>query len=659
MISWCKEIELSTFFPQDVEKVNIRDGSGWCEYLNIPMGFDIETTTKGEKAYMYIWSLSVFGNVIRGNSWTQWIDLLSRIIEYYELSYKKRVLIWIANLSFEFQFMRKWLDVTSIFASEQRRPMKVIHADCVEFRDALLISGSNLDMLSKMYDTPHKKMVGDLDYTIQRNYIDAMNMTPTEYGYTDNDVLILSDFATIIWNRYISNGFCPLTKTNILRRKVRNECTQITKVKKACESLHPRTWDDYRFIMNWLFRGGYNHANHTIVGLVLTSIMSADKTSSYPWAMFTYDKYPMSPFIPMEWNDDNLEKYAMWGVFTFTNIRPKTQHSIESYSKCIAIQDPLIDNGRVRKATLMCVALTDLDWFNYHEFYEWDYVEIYESYGALGGRLPHYLIKPLMGDYVQKNELKSKGMSDTPIYNIKKSEVNSYYGMTVTRMHADEIIYVNNEWYTDNCDDFYWKEKKNKFLSPFWGIWVCAISRRDLLSTMSDIGNDAVYSDTDSIYYKDSKKATETILKRNIEIKKGVTDAIEYYGLTDKSEHIAGLGEWDFENDGKPYKHFKTLGSKRYIKDTEKGLKTTIAGLPKSYFKGKEWDEVEPIFNNKMKVMHCKLRAVYNDEPHSDIINGVEMFEKSSVALVDTDFTLTMDDVWLDALLQLYTRIHH
>lgn len=659
MATWYKDLDFPQFFPNDVEEMCIRDGSGWCTYLNVPMGFDIETTQKGEKAYMYIWSLSVFDNVIRGNSWNQWVNLLEDIIEYYELNETRRVIVWIANLGFEFQFMRKWLDITSIFASEIRRPMKAIHDNCIEFRDALLISGSNLDMLAKMYDTKHKKAIGDLDYSIERNYIDAMNMSDIEYGYTDNDVLILSDFATIIWDKYISNGFCPLTKTNILRRKVRDGCTQITKVKDACESLHPRTWGHYKFVMNWLFRGGYNHANHTIVGLVLEHIKSADKTSSYPWAMLTYDKYPMSPFKPMEWCDDNLKKYAMWGVFIFTNIRSTTNHSIESYSKCIAIKAPLLDNGRIRKASLMCAALTDLDWITYNQYYTWDKVECLESYGALGGRLPSYLINPLMDDYVQKNKLKSEGMSDTPIYNIKKSEVNSYYGMTVTRMHSDEIYYINDEWKSEKRNEFYWKEKRNKLLSPFWGMWVCSVSRRDLLGTMFDIGNDAVYSDTDSIYFKSSKKIEQMIVTRNKDIRQGVIDSIGYYGFDDKKEHIIGLGEWDFENNGKCYKHFKTLGAKRYIKDTENELKTTIAGLPKTYFNDKEWDEVEPVFNNNMNVKHCKLRAVYNDEPHSDIINGVEMSEKSSVALVDTDFTLTMDDTWLETLLQQYTRVCH
>ena len=45
-----------------------------------------------------------------------------------------------------------------------------------------------------------------------------------------------------------------------------------------------------------------------------------------------------------------------------------------------------------------------------------------------------------------------------------------------------------------------------------------------------------------------------------------------------------------------------------------------------------------------------KLRAVYVDEPHSDIVNGEVMEELSSVALAPADFTLKIDDDYIEAI---------
>lgn len=45
-----------------------------------------------------------------------------------------------------------------------------------------------------------------------------------------------------------------------------------------------------------------------------------------------------------------------------------------------------------------------------------------------------------------------------------------------------------------------------------------------------------------------------------------------------------------------------------------------------------------------------KLCAIYNDEPHDDIINGELMHEESSVALAPVDFTLNIDDDYIEAI---------
>ena len=146
-------------------------------------GFDIETTSihteDTHNAYMYIWSFTYNDLTILGSYWEEFLTLLDMLKTILDLNPTRRLLCFIANMRFEFQFMRKWLNVTSSFFIEERQPLYVIHDYVIEFRDALQISGGNLATLAKNY-TKTQKLVGDLDYTILRNHSDAKKMSRKE-----------------------------------------------------------------------------------------------------------------------------------------------------------------------------------------------------------------------------------------------------------------------------------------------------------------------------------------------------------------------------------------------------------------------------------------------------------------------------------------------
>ena len=97
-------------------------------YLNIPCSFDIETSSFYEglakKAIMYIWTLNINGTTFIGRTWKQFIDTINVISDTFELNkFNRRLLIYIHNLEYEFQFMRKWFDWYDIFADDKRQPL--------------------------------------------------------------------------------------------------------------------------------------------------------------------------------------------------------------------------------------------------------------------------------------------------------------------------------------------------------------------------------------------------------------------------------------------------------------------------------------------------------------------------------------------------------
>ena len=58
----------------------------------------------------------------------------------------------------------------------------------------------------------------------------------------------------------------------------------------------------------------------------------------------------------------------------------------------------------------MEVALTEKDYAIYTMFYDWDTITIREAYIARAGRLPDYVLKPLMHFYEIKSKLKAAGL---------------------------------------------------------------------------------------------------------------------------------------------------------------------------------------------------------------------------------------------------------
>lgn len=662
-------------------------GSSRHAYLPDCCGFDIETSQiKGKDfahAYMYIWSFTFNDLTILGSYWDEFIELLNFFKTVFELDENTRLLCFIANMSFEFQFMRKWLNVTDSFFIEERQPLFIVHDNAVEFRDALQITGGNLAHLAKNYTTT-QKMVGDLDYSIMRNHSDAKKLTPQELQYVINDTKILSEYMDYYFKTFVPTGYLPLTKTGILRKEVQRSAKQACKkqnikLSNLMVALHPSE-PLYDLMMKWLFRGGYVHGSNVTVGVPIVGDVGVDITSSYPNEMNYKYNYPMSKFYRVsdisEQNYRALCKdWATMAVIDFYDVDVKTAHTIESKNKIIEHEGAHFDNGRLLDSKRMRVFITELDFDIYEKFYTWSKMEVRHLWKAKRGRLPRYLLDTLNGYYIKKAKLKQQGLQKTTDYVISKEMVNSGYGLCCTRMRKNKITYNTNsdEYETDN-NFVFMKEVSKLALLPQWGIWITANARHTLLNMIWKIetnakahgrDNDCHYSDTDSIkfgHYPDHKHIIE---EYNREHDKGIKAICDQYGYD--YEYMKGLGAFDVEM---PYiKKLKHLGAKRYCvkywnpKEKRYITESTISGLPKHSL-------IEYCRNNHVTVWNTfthlmeipvketgKLASVYNDEAHSDIINGELMEEQSSICLVPIEFTMKIDKNYLPYIEEAERRL--
>ena len=641
----------------NAKKITTKKNRKKIVYYKINMGFDIETTNiiteEYKRAYMYHWQLSFNDNVFMGRTW----DEFTNIIEFLQgIKGKCYFLIWVANLSFEFQFICHRLEITSIFAKEERQIL-TLFSNNLHFAECLSISGSNLANLAKDY-CKTQKLKGDLDYSIIRN--SCTPLTDTEKQYCINDVVILSEWADYMWSFIEEWQTVPCTKTQQLRMELKDQIQNIKAVNTMCKMCYPKNQTEYNALLHNCFRGGYTHANAYYTDEVLKDVVSYDFTSSYP-AVMNQKYFPVSPFLTIknptvDIVENYVESKCCLILAKFDNIKQTTSHSIESFNKLLKYENVSLDNGRVRKADSITVYLTELDFETYKEFYTWEKVEIYSLQIAERGKLPKYAINVMNKYYKLKCDLKEAGKSDTIEYLLSKQRVNSNYGMMVTRHNIYEYIF-NETWEKISSKKTYEDFRNKAFLLPQWGVWVTAHARRNLLKTVFKIGNDCIYCDTDSIYlinHGKHKHIFEEYNKEIIEINKSLFNDDCFYDL----------GCFDFEG---TYPRFKTLGAKRYIKDkyNKKSGKyetvQTISGLPKTafvdYCKKYNLNPYEE-FKNELtlkKADSTKKTTCYNDEPHGENVidcNGISefMFEYSSVAIYDIPFKMSLSEDFVTLL---------
>ena len=669
-------------YRQKVELYTIKQGKYSNNYWDLKCGFDIETTTYIDRAYMYIWQIGINNKAFFGNTWEEFNDCLNIINEYinylnrqkakekHKKEFKAQAICFIHNIAFEWQFVRKEINITDVFLKSLREPL-YFESGNIKFLDSFQITHMSLAKLAKRYCTT-QKMVGDIDYTVLRNTTDGKNLTDKEMKYCENDVLILCEFAEYYFNRYISNNELIYTETSIVRHTLKRafkEQSQLTK--QDIFEMYPKTFNEYLMYMEYLFAGGWVKSSVDVFGKVLTNIKCKDITSSYP-AQIAHRYYPISKFKTIKIDNKQmfnnmLSRYCCILDVTLYNVKKTTIHSIVSTSKIVNndVGRILVDNGRIAEVEKVRLLMTELDWEIFNKFYDYDKFKIIINNFkiAVRGKLPDYVVSTMLDAYERKEELKLQGKD----YFNEKCFVNMFYGCFVTKIHKFNYVFKNGE-ITKELNDYY-KQIRSSVLSPFWGIWCTSWARYQELSAVYENADCVVYGDTDSV--KGYNMPDEYFNSYNNEQIEKNKKLCEKYNKN--FDLIKELGCWDSEP---TYQLFKTIGCKRYIGfDENNKLSVTIAGVPKGTLEnivGIKADKDKKYYTTRQKALkvmdllkdrqsfkNCKTGATYNDNEHSDIINGELMISKSSVAINNIDFTIKVSSEYKDYInqvIEMYER---
>ena len=708
-IGFCRQYatakDIRLILQNAVCESDFKSNAKGVKLCNLPFSFDIETTSfdrenngKTEKlATMYIWQFGVNGYIILGRFWSEFVEMIKTISNVLQLNENKRIIVYIHNLSFEFQFIRKMFDWINVFSIEERRPLYALSVDGVEFRCSYLLSGYNLATVAKnLVKYKIKKLVGDLDYNLKRHSQTPLN--ENEIAYCVNDVKIVMLYIKEYLENVRNIHSIPLTKTGGVRKFCRKECfTIVTESGKKVNNY------DYKHLINGLkikdlsefnamqraFCGGFTHANANYVNKVITDVASYDFTSSYP-AVMVAEKYPMTYGVKMQFKSnatfENLIKQNKYCVIFDVEFNDICANDIyENYisvSKCIDKEKHVENNGRLVCAKRITLTITEIDFLIIRKNYNFSSYRIGTAYVYGKQYLPTEFIKAILQLYKKKTELKGVDGMENEYLNSKEM-LNSCYGMCVTSPLRNTITYKNDLWDTDILSENEKREmllkynlSENRFLFYLWGVYVTAFARRNLWSGILNIKNDYIYSDTDSIKFINPDRHKEYFAAYNAAIENKLKTACQYHNLDFAlcaPKTIKGktkvLGVWDFEG---VYNKFKTLGAKRYLVNEKDALTVdgkkydfslTVSGINKKkaipYLLEKYGDNgIFDAFDNYLYLppnYSGKNILTYIDYETNGLLtdylgNTREFHELSSVNLSPSEYTLNLSVLFLQYL---------
>jgi len=576
-------------------------------YKSLICAFDIETTLLPDikQSFMYVWQAQIGPEfTVIGRTWEEFKTFRSNVFQ--QLEKNEWLVIWVHNLSFEFQFLSDPhiydFDRKEVFCMDSRKILKAEMKDFrLEFRCSYLHSNMSLDEFLKKMGVPDLKQSGE-EFDYSKTRYPWTPLSDQEMKYIVNDVKGLVEALTIEMEHDQKNLYTiPRTSTGYVREDV----------KKSMRSFNHNTLlrmqPDLHILelLRMAFRGGNTHASRLFSDTRIEGpVRCVDFASSYPSWQVTME-FPMSPFkevhdrsIDYMLELVNVRHQCLLMKVAFSFIRLKEDDWPVPYiskSKCKNLYNGSYDNGRVLAAEyLETVILAPWDLQTILEEYDFDEMIIIECWASRLGYLPQALRDVTLDYYRQKTEL--KGVKGQELYYMKaKNKLNSIYGQSVQLPLKPTIEYVDGAYLEKEEDDETKLATYNRKAHQVyqWGVSLTAIARRKLeegIRLVYEAGNNwptdeegralpgkpyFLYCDTDSIWYKGDVDFSPLNKKQERIARKMGAYA------SDPKGNIHYMGIFESEDD-KRSTEFKTLGAKKYAYRTEDGkLHITISGVNK------------------------------------------------------------------------------
>ena len=597
----------------------------------------VDTETSHNEHYTWLSSIQVYfcDEYFLFRKPMDFILFLNRIIAELNLYSQRRLMIIIHNASYDLSYLIGFIqmylpdkDDRSVIKRD-RNNIVAYRQGGIDIRDTYALTNTSLEKWGKDMSVKHQKKVGLYDYN-KIIYQDT-ELSEEEKEYDKFDVISLHECFTkqlLIHGDTVAT--VPYTSTGYVRRDTERSCRKDKYFRQNYFIANRLNLDMFDMVVK-SFAGGYTHNNRFYNDVVIDEkiapdgIGHSDFRSMYPSEL---RNNPL-PFGKPIWlydatstlNKNNiydvdkiLGLYPLYSSITLLRITraklrdksismPFMQKSkMNIYEKDFC----LCDNGRI--LSFKGKTLINVDNFLLQilkEQYEIE-GEVLRVLAFKNTYLPECLVNVIDKYYKAKSDLKDIYKKYEKEYGelhprtveaginlmLTKAKLNGIYGMFVQNplsdsydidyesdkdpIKVDYISEMSDEQRAAELDSYY--NNNHKCLPYIVGCFTTALARYELYEFLTKcIGyKNALYCDTDSIFYIKSPEIIERIAALNAE-KEAKAEKNHAYIITDSGKKVY----YDCFESEADLKVFKGLHSKCYAyitKDDE--FKATIAGVP-------------------------------------------------------------------------------
>ena len=601
----------------------------------------------------YIWQFGVNRQVYYGRELKDFLKVLQMISSDYI-----RKIIYIHNLSYEFQFLLNLLDgytIEKMCCRDIHKPISFLVTELnIEFRCSYMLTNMSLEKAAEEFTSVEKLDTLDYDAYVRTP---LTKLSADEMLYAAYDIICVYEIVKHFRRIYEHVADIPLTSTGEVRREFRKQVDYyyIMKQQKLVPNLKT-------YMILWAcFAGGYTHANILNANRVIKRVRSKDIASSYPYCLLC--KLPKTQFrrcLTSEFRKN--ENFGYIAYIKFKNVKSKYYTHYMQVSKCISSKHLTADNGRVVSCDYTEMWLTSIDFDIIEKNYSFEY-EIVKCYKSFLDYLDERIIKFILKLYGNKTRLKGIKEKES-VYKRDKAMLNSLYGMSVTNPLKQSAEY-NSGWIRQELTERFINEKLEEMkksastlLYYGVGVWVTALARQHLMDCVlysKEFDRDVCYCDTDSIKYTGEHESifreyNQKVYDHYIELIERFPDlTLDDFQPVDVKgvKHPIGM----YEDDG-VYSEAKFLGAKKYCYREDGKLKLTLAGVAKSGVKALN-DNINNFKDGFVFDYDAsgKLTHFYNEnQPEADIedIDGNIYHSDLSygITLAPTTYTIGMTDLY-------------
>ena len=359
----------------------------------------------------------------------------------------------------------------------------------IELVDSLKILPFSVDAIAKGFDTNHKKLKGEIDYTLTR--YKGWDITEEEKSYIENDIFVIMEALEKVRDYGLLDHLT-----------IGSACLDFYKqmMGKTFKILFPVLDEELDSEIRKSYRGGWCYVNPKFEDKIIEGVdgYTFDVNSLYPYSMHGKtlegdDKhiYPVGLPIARIQNDDDLEKYYDKCFF----VKLRTHFKIKNgYLPFIQIKKSMFKENEyiTDSKTVVEITLTKPDFELFMEHYYVDYMEIVDGWVFEGtvGIFDKYI------DYWFEKKAEATRTGNKTLRQLSKLFLNNLYGKFSSRLTADsKVAYFEDgkvKWQIDY-------DTKNGVYIPA-GAYCTAYARCKTVKAAQANYDVFCYADTDSIH---------------------------------------------------------------------------------------------------------------------------------------------------------------